>query len=378
MSFVPLWFNKFTSRQIKMSHIFRLTLLATLVANATNAPAETLLRNICRVKGQEENTLRGLGLVVGLNGTGEAGDGPTMRALARAMEIMGSPGMVAGRPDPAALDELKKLKNASLVMVTATVPPTGARRGDKLDCYVAAIAGKGIGGGRLAFAALQGPNTQDTRVFGLCQGHVQVDDGTQSNVGRVHNGCQMEQDVWTPFVKEGFITLVLDKNHADFQIASSVAEKIREQYRDNLDGEQADTEFGDPVRALDAANIQVRIPENYRSDPVLFLADMLDTKIYDSDPEARVTINPRAGSIVISGDVTIGDVIVSHKNVVVEADGAPPVAEFARIDTTEIDFPRLDRLVQQLSALKVPTNDVIEIIRGIDRNGKLHGRLIIE
>lgn len=362
-----------------MSHIFRLALLAALLAAATSAPAETLLRNICRVKGQEENTLRGLGLVVGLNGTGEAGDGPTMRALARAMEIMGSPGMVAGRPDPAAVDELKKLKNAAMVMVTATVPATGARRGDKLDCQVAAIAGKGIGGGRLVFASLQGPNTEDVRIYALCQGYVQVEDEGPSNTGTVHNGCQMVQDVWTPFVKEGFITLILDKYHADFQIASSVAEKIREQYRDNLDGEQADADgFGDPVRALDAANIQVRIPENYRSDPVLFLADMLDTKIYDSDPEARVTINPRAGSIVISGDVTIGDVIVSHKNVVVEADDAPPIAEFTRIDTAEVDFPRLDRLVQQLSELKVPTNDVIEIIRGIDRNGKLHGRLIIE
>ena len=30
-------------------------------------------------------------------------------------------------------------------------------------------------------------------------------------------------------------------------------------------------------------------------------------------------INPRAGSIVISGEVEIGDVIVSHKNIVVEA-----------------------------------------------------------
>jgi hypothetical protein len=34
--------------------------------------------------------------------------------------------------------------------------------------------------------------------------------------------------------------------------------------------------------------------------------------------------------------------------------------------------------VNQLNSLKVPTSDVIEIIRGIERNGKLHGRLIID
>ena len=28
--------------------------------------------------------------------------------------------------------------------------------------------------------------------------------------------------------------------------------------------------------------------------------------------------------------------------------------------------------------LKIPTGDMVEIIRGIERNGKLHARLIIE
>jgi len=88
-----------------------------------------------------------------------------------------------------------------------------------------------------------------------------------------------------------------------------------------------------------------------------------------------VVINPRAGTIVISGEVEIGDVIVSHKNVVVEATTAPT---FASIDVDQSSAPKLEQLVQQLNSLKVPTADVIEIIRGIERNGKLHGRLIIE
>jgi flagellar P-ring protein precursor FlgI len=86
-------------------------------------------------------------------------------------------------------------------------------------------------------------------------------------------------------------------------------------------------------------------------------------------------INPRAGTIVISGDVEIGDVIVSHKNVVVEAAAAPA---FAPIDVDKSSAPKLDDLVSQLNSLKVPTADVIDIICGIERNGKLHGRLIIE
>src|SRR3954468_13416718 len=122
--------------------IVKKLLLALFVASmlAGGASARTRLKNICRIKGQEENVLRGVGLVVGLSGTGEVNDGPTMRAIARALEVMGNP---VAAPDGrhSGLDELKKVKNAALVVVTATVPATGARRGDHVDCSVSAING---------------------------------------------------------------------------------------------------------------------------------------------------------------------------------------------------------------------------------------------
>jgi flagellar basal body P-ring protein FlgI len=51
---------------------------------------------------------------------------------------------------------------------------------------------------------------------------------------------------------------------------------------------------------------------------------------------------------------------------------------FAALDPDESNKARLDLLVNQLNALKVPPEDMIEIIRGIERNGKLHGQLIID
>lgn len=353
-----------------------LTALLTLSLQNDVLLARTQLKNICRVKGQEENVLRGLGLVVGLNGTGEANDGPTMRAIARAMEIMGNPLTANGQQG--GLDELKRIKNVSLVMVSATIPATGARRGDKLTCYVSALNGKSLEGGRLAFASLQGPNTNDKRVFALCQGQVLVDNPEQPMVGEVQGGCQMEADIFTPFYSEdGYLTLVLDGNHANFQTAALIAETINSQYRESLNysDDSAAAHEEDLCHAHDAANIRVRIPEVYRNDPVGFASDILDIKLYEHEPESRVVINARAGSIVISGDIEIGDVIVSHKNIVVES---VAVDNFTAIDVDQSNEPKLRQLVDQLNSLKVPTLDMIEIIRGIDRNGKLHGRLIIE
>jgi flagellar P-ring protein FlgI len=336
------------------------------------ASARTRLKNICRIKGQEENTLTGWGLVVGLNGTGEANDGPTMRAIARAMEIMGNP---VAQPDArqSGLEELKKMKNVAMVMVTATVPSTGARRGDKVDCFVSAINGKSLEGGRLAFASLLGPNTEDKRVYGLCRGQVTIDNPQQPMGGVIHAGCQLEADIFTPFYRDGYITLILDKNHADFQTANDIVQFIREKVAYSETGGTKNSD--EMVHAIDAANIKVRIPEIFVRDPVYFASILLEIPMEEPQTESRVVINPRAGTIVISGDVEIGDVIVSHKNVVVDATTSQT---FSAIDVDQSSAPKLQTLVDQLNSLKVPTSDMVEIIKGIERNGKLHGRLIIE
>ena len=56
------------------------------------------------------------------------GDNPaTMRALARAMELMGAPVPEVPLGGRSGLKDLEKVKNVAMVMVNATVPATGAR-----------------------------------------------------------------------------------------------------------------------------------------------------------------------------------------------------------------------------------------------------------
>src|SRR5688572_20343617 len=283
--------RKCVQLKLEVAMLKKVLIIACLLISCLSSGtlASTRLKNICRIKGQEENVLRGMGLVVGLNGTGEVNDGPTMRAIARDMEVMGNSLAINGQQS--GLEELRKVKNAALVMVTASVPSTGARRGDRIDCFVSALNGKSLEGGRLAFASLQGPNTMDPRVYALCQGQVTIDDPQQPMVGVIHGGCQMEADIFTPFVRDGLITLVLDKNHANFQTSAEIARLIDERMANY---ENSDTKtIGDMVRAIDAANIIVRIPETWAKDPVGFASDILDTRIEEPEPESRVVINPR-------------------------------------------------------------------------------------
>ncbi len=347
-------------------------LVATIIvlswyAFAQPADARTTLKSICRVKGQEENTLHGLGFVVGLKGTGDGSNFlPTIRTLAKVMSLMGEPVGQNG------LAELKNAKNVALVTVTATVPAAGARQGDKLDCVVSSIgSAKSLAGGRLFLTPLLGPDRNNTRIYAFADGAISLDDSGLPTTGRIHGGCQLETDFFNVFSKDNHITLVLDKNHAGFQVAQDVADLINSQLAFQNGGVAL-------AKALNQVNIVVTIPQQYRNDPVLFVSQVLGLPMIQTQTEARVVINERAGSIVIGGDVEIGAVVVTHKNVVVETGGTIAGEPFVPVDPEETDTPKLKALVEALNAVHVPTEDIIDIIKGLERNGKLHGKLIID
>jgi flagellar P-ring protein precursor FlgI len=352
----------------------RLTMvLATLTAVALLAvagPAEarTRMKDICRIKGQEENTLQGLGIVVGLRGTGDGGGFlPTIRSLAMAMQLMGNPIGAGGQA------ELKDARNVALVMVTATVPAAGARQGDQLDCMVSSIgASKSLLGGRLFMTPLQGPQVESTKVYGFCQGAIHLDDATLPTTGRIHGGCRLEEDFFNVFSKDNKITLVIEKNHADFEVAQEIAEVINSQLSIQTGDEYL-------AKAINALNVEVKIPKQYREDPVQFVTQVMGLTMPDPQTDARVVINQRAGSVVIGSDVEIGSVVVTHKNIVIQTgDDLPAPDRFVPLDPEGTQTTKLKSLVESLNAIKVPTEDIIEIIKGLDRNGKLYGRLIVE
>lgn len=355
----------------RMTGLIVATIIASWVA-ACGAPADgqTVLRSICRVKGQEENVLQGLGFVVGLNGTGDGGRFlPTIRSLAKAMSLMGEPLGTNG------LTELKDAKNVALVTVTATVPAAGARQGDRLDCVVSSIgSAKSLAGGRLFLTPLMGPDRTNPRVYAFAEGPLTLDSPTLATTGRIHGGCRLEEEFFNAFAQGGKIALVLDKDHADFQVAQDVADLINDFGQKSIGLTLA--------KALDQTNVTVAIPPPYRDDPVDFVSQVLSLPMNQVQTGARVVINERAGSIVIDGDVEIGAVVVSHKNVTIETGGAAaagvPSGSFVPIDLQPTPSPKLKALVAALNAVHVPPEDMIEIIKRLHRSGKLHARLIIE
>ncbi|MCH7989867.1 MAG: flagellar basal body P-ring protein FlgI [Planctomycetes bacterium] len=142
--------NSFSTRTFLFFSVILLTvaLMSVALLKPQEARARVRLENICSIYGQKEVKLTGLGLVVGLNGTGDGGKNkPAMDALAKVLMHMNLP------TDSA---DLRDAKNVAVVLIEATIPKTGLRRGQKIDCYVSSIMGaKSLRSGRLLIAPLQ-------------------------------------------------------------------------------------------------------------------------------------------------------------------------------------------------------------------------------
>ena len=233
---------------------------------------------------------------------------------------------------------------------------------------------KSLAGGRLFLTPLIGPDPRNHRVFAFAEGPITLEDPAQPTTGRVHDGCRLEEEFFNLFTKDGKITLVLEKNHADFQVAEDVVEVINSQMR-------MQTSSSAPMaRAINQGNIEVVIPRQYADDPVSFVSQVLALPLMEPRTGARVVVNERAGSVIISGDVEIGSVAITHKNIVIETAGGTTsgARPFVAVDPVDPGAPKLKALVEALNAIHVPTSDIIEIIKGLNRDGKLHGQLLIE
>src|SRR3954465_981333 len=160
------------------------------------------IADVTRISGQRTNVLTGLGLVYGLKGTGDGGDfQPAIKPLAS---------MLGKFADPATVTELTKVNNVALVSITATIPPTGVRDGDKVDLYVSSLgAATSLRGGRLFVTPLQGP-LPGSGIFALAQGPVNLEDPSPPPVGKVIGGCVMEADLPAKSIENGQFTLIVE------------------------------------------------------------------------------------------------------------------------------------------------------------------------
>lgn len=350
-------------------------ILATLLL-ATSGASAVRVADITRVGGQRTNVLTGMGLVYGLKGTGDGGDFmPAIKPLAA---------MLAKFSNGASIAELNNVKNVALVSLVATIPANGARDGDRLDVYVTSLGAAGsLRGGRLFVCPMTGPlpvnEGKDQPIFSLAEGPIVLEDPSTPTVGLIKGGCVMEVDLPAKSIENHRFWLIIEDPSASWTTASTISKIIND----------AEATAGEILAvAVDQRNILVTIPDVERERPDSFISRVQRLPVPMIASEARVQINDRTGTMIVTGDVEISPVVISHKGLTISTLTPAPVASARQpvllekstvaIDTTNQGGAKLQDLVNALEQLKVPAEDRITIVKELYKTGKLHAKLIVE
>ncbi len=360
-------------------HLRSFALIAAAALAASPAFAKSRIKDIVEFEGVRENQLVGYGIVVGLNGTGDAlRNAPfTQQSLEAMLERLG----VNTR------DAQLNTKNVAAVMVTAKLPPFAAT-GSQIDVSVSALGdAKSLLGGTLLVTPLLGA---DGNTYAAAQGTVQTGSVSASGAsgstvskgvptaGRIAGGASVEREVGFQLARMDQMRLTL--RNPDFTTARRVAEAVNARYPGTAVAENPTIVSLTPGR-----------------DVIGFMAQIENLTV-EPDSPAKVVIDEVAGVIVMGEAVRVSTVAIQQGNLTITVREQPAVSQpppFARTGQTTV-VPQSDiavdeetgrqfltvgsgaslaSLVNGLNALGVTPRDMISILQTIKAAGALQAEI---
>jgi flagellar P-ring protein precursor FlgI len=370
------------------------TLFALVLLLGLNASAwADRIKDLASVAAGRTNQLIGYGLVVGLQGTGDGADvsftAQSMKSMLSRMGVsLDGPlsdfeqGTSAGKID---------IKNVAAVMVTAELPPF-AKPGQKIDINVSAIGkASNLRGGNLLLTSLRGV---DGEVYGIAQGALTATGidanaaGSKVNIGvptsaRVPNGATVERMVDTPFESSDHV--VMNVRESDFTTTTAIVNAVNKSFGEGT------------ARAIDGMSLAIRAPTDM-SQRVAFMSMVENLDVVPGEPPARVVINSRTGTVVISRNVRVTAAAVAHGTISVAiaatnevsqpnplAQGQTAPVENAQIAVTEPKNPMflfqpgvdLRQVVDAVNQVGATPSALIAILEALKSTGSLRAELII-
>ena len=367
-------------------------LMALVLALAMPAWADRV-KDLTTVAAQRSNQLIGFGLVVGLQGTGDDASVPfTTQSMKAMLSQMGVriDGPMSDFEQAASASRID-IKNAAAVMVTADLPGF-AKPGQRIDVNVSAIGkATNLRGGNLILTAMRGV---DGEIYALAQGALTATGidasaaGSKVAIGvptaaRIPSGAIVERMVDTPFEKAEHLVLNLRDN--DFSTSSAIVAAIN-------------SKFGpDVAQAVDGTSISVRAPENL-NQRVAFMGMLENIEVTPAEPNARVVINSRTGTVVINRAVRVTAAAVSHGTISVAitatnevsqpnplAQGQTTPVQNADIAVSEPKNPMflfkpgvdLRDIVDAVNQIGASPSALIAILEALKSSGSLRAELVI-
>jgi len=340
--------------------------------------------DLVSVRGSERNVVQGVGLVVGLAGTGDSSNAARLAILnyLKTQNFNVDVGDVNS-------------SNVALVLVQATMEPS-VKPGRQMDLRVSSLNDcESLVNGTLLQTELTGMDGRTVYVTGsgaVTTGAIAAEgDGASATrnhltVGRVTLGGKVERAVPTQLVSDnGYVYLDLQALKGSFGNAARIAETVNEI-------------FPNSAAAEDAMTVAVQVPEGLpKRAHVAFLSALLEREL-EPVPFARVVVNERTGVIVMGEGVRITRGAITKGNVTVSIAETPEASQPGPLSdgTTEV-LPRTDLLIEEedraltivngavtlqevvevLNVLGVSPRDMIDILQTMTQSGMLHAEVVV-
>jgi flagellar P-ring protein precursor FlgI len=351
------------------------------------------VKDLVTVAAQRPNQLIGFGLVVGLQGSGDDASVPfttqSMKAMLAQMGVR-IDGPMSDFEQAASASRID-IKNAAAVMVTADLPGF-AKPGQRIDVNVSAIGkATNLRGGNLIMTAMRGV---DGEIYALAQGALTATGidasaaGSKVAIGvptaaRIPAGAIVERAVENPFEKAEFLVMNLRDN--DFSTSSSIVAAINKKFGDGV------------AQAIDGTSISVRPPQDL-NQRVSFMGLLENIEVTPSEPNARVVINSRTGTVVINRAVRVTAAAVSHGTISVaitatnEVSQPNPLSQGQTQEVQNADIavnepknpmflfkPGVDlrEIVDAVNQVGASPSSLIAILEALRSSGSLRAELII-
>jgi flagellar P-ring protein precursor FlgI len=357
---------------------------ASMLWVAPAAHAERI-KDMAQVQGVRTNQLVGYGLVVGLDGTGDqTSQAPfTIQSLTNMLAQLGV--VVPANVTP-------QLKNVAAVSVHAMMPAF-VKPGQTIDITVNSIANaKSLRGGSLLVTPLHG---LDGQIYAIAQGNLIVSgfgvegtDGSKLTVnvpssGRIPNGATIERSVPTQIAQGD--TIVLNLNAPDFTTVTRLVASVNKGI-----GEGS-------ASIIDGGSVRVKAPIDL-TQRVAFLSQVENLEVEPASAPARVIINSRTGTVVISSNVRVSPAAVSHGSLSVSIKEEQQVSQPAPLSngtttvvnnsTIKVDQGsnrmflfkpgvELEQIVHAVNEVGAAPGDLVAILEALKEAGALQAELVV-